>query len=88
KTSDGTKSGLKSFFSGILNTVKEEKEELEQEIANSFGETKTENAPAPAEDLLDAALKQAPAQPAAKAVAGVQASAPQQAVPSAEVTFS
>lgn len=88
KTSDSTKSGLKSFFSGILNTVKEEKEELEQEIANSFGEAKTENAPAPAEDLLDAALKQAPAQPAAKIAAGVQAVAPQQAVPSAEVTFS
>ena len=88
KTSDSTKSGLKNFFSGIINTVKEEKEELEQEIANSFGEAKAENAPAPAEDLLDAALKQAPAQPAAKAAAGVQATAPQQAVPSAEVTFS
>ena len=50
KTADGTKSGLKSFFSGILNTVKEEKEELEQEIANSFGEAKAENASAPAED--------------------------------------
>lgn len=88
KTSDSTKSGLKNFFSGIINTVKEEKEELEQELANSFGETKTENAPAPAEDLLDAALKQAPAQPVAKAAVGIQASAPQQAVPSAEVTFS
>lgn len=88
KTADGTKSGLKSFFSGILNTVKEEKEELEQEIANSFGETQAENAPAPAEDLLDAALKQAPAQPADKAAVGIQATTPQQAVPSAEVTFS
>ena len=88
KTVANTKSGLKSFFSGILNTVKEEKKELEQELANSFGEPKAENAPVPAEDLLDAALKQAPAQPAAKAAAGVQATAPQQAVPSAEVTFS
>ena len=88
KTADGTKSGLKNFFSGIINTVKEEKEELEQEIANSFGEAKAENASAPAENLLDAALKQAPVQPAAKAAAGVQATTPQQAVPSAEVTFS
>ena len=81
ETADSAKNGLKSFFSGIINTVKEEKKELEQEFANSFGEAKAENASAPAEDLLDAALKQAPAQSAAK-------TAVQQAVPSAEVTFS
>lgn len=103
KPAENTKSGLKSFFSGILNTVKEEKRELEQEIANSFGESKVDNAPAPAEDLLDAALKKTPAraaassgssvqtpaqQPATKVAVEVQPVAPQQAVPSAEVTFS
>ena len=76
---------------------------MEKEIANSFGESKVDNAPAPAEDLLDAALKKTPAraaassgrsgqtpaqQPATKVAAEVQPVAPQQAVPSAEVTFS
>ena len=89
-TSSQTKTKLKSFFNGILQAVKEEKEELQREIASVAPASEPSAAAPQSDDLLDAVLKKseqaAPSHP--KETPAVQTTASDAVVPSAEVTFS
>ncbi len=89
-TPSQTKTKLKSFFNGILQAVKEEKEELQREIASVAPASEPSAAAPQSDDLLDAVLKKseqaAPSHP--KETPAVQTTASDAVVPSAEVTFS
>ena len=83
KSSGSTSSKIKSFFSGILQAAKEEKEELKKLVEPETRSAVPAAAAPKNDDLLDSVLKQAQSAPAKQTAQA--ASVAQAAVPSAQV---